>query len=781
MILKESLRENFATYAGMTITNRAIVDVRDALKPSARMCMYAQYIDKILPSKPYQKAMKSVASGMSHFYTHGDAALYSMLARMGKPWAMRYCLEDFQGSTGTIEESDNQAAPRYTEMRLDELSLNLFKNIEKECVEKWFDNYDSTEQYPSVLPSIGFYNIVNGSSGIATAIASSIPQFNLTEVNKALETLLLNPNATFDEIYCTPDFSTGAILLNESEVKDSLKDGWGKACKLRSVVEFDAKERALIVTQIPYGVYTETIRSQLLEIVESDDNHGIDRFLDLSGMTPLIKIYLNKSANPDKVLKFLYKNTSLEYYYGINMTMLDNGKVPKVFTWKEALQAHLDHERQIYINSFEFDLRKIKARIHIIEGLLKAYDAIDEVVKLIKAASDARSASAGLQKLLNIDEVQAKAILDLKLVKLSNLDISKLFKEKEDLEKEQNRITNILTHDELLKAEIVSGLRAVAQKYGDERRTKILNIATNDEVIEKRYVMIHLTNENNILVSETSSLFAQKRGGVGNKFKLDAGEYITSTITGSTDDTAIFFTNKGNFYGLPMSEVIVGEKMSLESVLSVKSFEHVCAMTCFNEKDKKDYIIFITKEGMIKKSELNEYHTNRKMGIRALTMGVDDEIRSIVFTNEEKIGILTKSGNLLICQTKDINAIGRMAKGVKGIKLSDGDEVVSARIVPKNTTEFISISSDGLSKRSSIDEFQTTGRNTKGGKLQKLKEENSYMVDFLPLKDEKEVIIVSNRAQIKVKLNEITLLGKGAQGVKSIKTNEKDYIVGLLK
>ena len=289
--------------------------------------------------------------------------------RAGQPFSMRYPLVEIEGSYGNLIESGNWSAPRYTSSRLSELSNSLFKDLEKEVIEEWRDNYDDTEQYPMVLPSKGFYNIVNGSFGIGVAAQTSIPEFNLKEVNEALIKILWNPSINDDEIICLPDFATGAFLLNEEEVKESLKNGQGKACKLRAKIEFDSNDRCLIVTEIPYMVYTNTICRQLETILESEDNPGIDRFNDLTGSTPLIKIYLTKKANIDKVLKYLYKNTSLQYHYGINMTMLEDGRYPKVFTWKQALVEHINHELTVYHRGFEFDLNKIKDRLHIVEGM----------------------------------------------------------------------------------------------------------------------------------------------------------------------------------------------------------------------------------------------------------------------------------------------------------------------------------------------------------------------------------------------------------------------------
>ena len=779
MNLTPIIKESFTQYSGAVLQSRALTDVRDCLKPSARQIFYCLYTDKFVHSKPFKKTLKGIGSAM-RMYIHGDSSCEGVIMRAGQPFAMRYPLIEVEGSFGNLMESGNWAAPRYTSARLSELANYLFADIDKDTIKEWRDNYDDTEQYPAVLSTKGFYNIVNGSMGIGIGMSSSIPQFNLREVNEALIKLLWNPDIDFEEIYCAPDFATGALLLNESAVKDSLKNGNGFACKLRSVVEFDSKERCFVVKEIPYSVYTNTICGELEKILEAEDNPGIDRFNDLTNSTPLIKIYLGRSANPDRVLKYLYKNTSLQYHYSINMTMLENGRYPKVFGWKAALQSHLDHEELVYRCGFEFDLTKIKARIHIIEGLLKAYDAIDEVVQTIKTSASSAAANEALRKLLGIDEVQAKAILDLKLSKLSKLDINKLCNEKNDLEKEKERIEAILSNITLLKKEIESGLREVAKKFGDERRTKIMNIASDeDEPVEVKALSVSLTNKNNLIVSETSSLYTQKRGGVGSKFKLESDEYVMTSTTCQNIDTVLFFTVQGNVYSYVAGALPVGEKTAIESLFMIEQAERTCAMTALSKNCNEKYIIFITKNGMLKKSELSEYNMKRgKSGIKALALDTNDEIASVLFTNEEKIGISTEEGNFLICETKDVRPIGRVAKGVKGIKLNDGDAVASAKKVSAAVKEIVSVSREGKIKRTSIDEFTTQGRATKGSKLQKLVDKD-YLADFLPITNEKEITIITTSSQIKLSISDIGLLSKNTCGAQSIKKKDKDNIICL--
>lgn len=460
--MKQVLEDAFRDYAGETILNRAIVDVRDFLKPSARIGVYAQYVKKISPPNPPQKSLKSVSAGIEVAYTHGDSSLYNLLARMGKTWSMRYPLEDFQGSTGTVEQADNHAAARYTNMRLSLLAMNLFEGLEKDSIAKWFENYDNTGMYPSVLPSKGFYNIVNGTMGIATGLSSSIPQFNLKEVNEALIKVLWDRNIGFEEIYCRPDFATGGVLLNEAEVRESLRVGTGKSCRLRSVMEYDEIDRAITIREIPYGVYTATIKKQLVEILEGEENPGIERFLDFSGEKPLLKIYLNKGVSPKNIFVHLCKKTSLEHHVGINMTMLDKGKTAKVFSWREALVAHIEHEEEVYRHEFSFDRQKAKDRLHIVEGFTRVFSVLDEVINTIRGAATKSAASEGLLK-MGFSELQSKAILAIRLSTLVNLEIQKYIKEEEELIEKIEHLTRLLDSEELLKKEIEKGLRQVAK------------------------------------------------------------------------------------------------------------------------------------------------------------------------------------------------------------------------------------------------------------------------------------------------------------------------------
>lgn len=778
--LKPIIEDSFIQYSGAVLQNRALIDVRDGLKPSARQIFYSMLLNKLTSDKPYKKTANAVGMAMADFYIHGDSSCEGVIMRAGQPFAMRYPLIDVKGNAGSLIESGNWAAMRYTESRLSKISNLLFTDINKDTIDEWRDSYDNTKQYPAVLPTKGYYNICNGSMGIGIGMACSVPQYNLKEMNRVLEYLLLNPNCNFNDIYIAPDFATGAVLLNEDEVKESMKNGKGFACKLRSVVDYDKKENCFVVTEIPYSVYTNTICGELENIINNEENPGIDRFNDLTGKTPLIKIYLTKKANPNKVLKYLYKNTSLQSYYSINFTMLDKGRFPKVFTWKEMLQAHIDHEKEIYRRGFEFDLRKIEERLHIIEALLKVIEDIDRVVHIIKTSESPMKARERLAAEYKLDEVQTKAILDMKLSRLAHLEVEKLKSEKLKLEKERNSIYNIINNEELFNNELIKGWREVANKFGDARRTQILNISKDDEEpTEKQELLINLSNQNNIYVTTTSTLYTQKRGGVGNKFKMSKGEYVIATASGTNLDTILLFSNNGNCFHLTASELPFEEVIPIESLIEIGTNEKIKQLVFLNKKKQKEHIIFFTKKGILKKSKLSEYNIKRRNGVKALNLDNDDEIVSILFVDDERVGMMTARGQFVVCETKDIRAIGRVARGVKGITLNKDDILVSAKAIPQNIKEYLSVSEKGYIKRTDAKDFSITGRATKGSKIHALKDSDDKLIDFVPLVTEREVIIVSSRSQIKINLNEVNLLSKGAQGTRSMKlTNSK--IIGIL-
>lgn len=782
--LLEAVEDSFSIYAAMTIQNRAIVDVRDCIKPSVRQCMYAQLIDKITYKHPFKKSNKSVAAALDHFYVHGDTSCYALLTRLAKDFCMRYPLEDFDGSYGTITSGTSEAASRYTEMRLGELGVNLFNNIDKDCIDVWYDNYDNTEQFPSVAPTLGYYNICNGAMGIATSLSTSIPQYNLKEVNEALIKLLYNPNVDFDEIYCPPDFCTGATILNGNEVKESHKVGHGRAAIIRSTVTYDEKENCLYCTEIPYGVYTETIVGQIAAAINDGHLIGIKNVLDLSTKKANIKIILEKNVNVQKLVKQLYKLTSLQDSYTINLVMLDNGTTPKVFGWKEALQAHLDHEAIVYTKIHEFEIKKIDARLNIIDGLLIAIANIDEVVSLIKSSQNKAEAKEKLISRFGFNELQVDSILKMTLSKLINLEITSLKDEKEKLISERENHTNILNNKQLLKDEIANGLREVIKKFGDNRRTVITNLDYKNseedaEPIEKKELLIYLTNLGNIYTQESTTLMKTKRGGKGSKIKMGTKEYVVKTIKDDNFSTICAFSNTGTMYSYPISELPVNDKINTKVLFELSGNETINTIVSFDKHNVNEYITFVTKNGFVKKTAFKEYRLRKGKSLKAINLD-NDEVVSVFVGNDTRLAILTEKGLTINIDISEITATGRTTKGVIGIKLNKNDSVIDAKMIDKDCKYIVTLSKSGLIKKADITDFPICSRATKGKRISDVIEDDD-IVGFLTLNEDSDIIITTKKKVIKFSTNELRVLSRAAVGVKAITIDDGDNAITLAK
>lgn len=781
--LTDTLESNFARYAGMVIQDRAIVDVRDGLKPAARQLAYAQYIDKLTYDKPFKKATKSVASGMSHFYVHGDASAYSTLIRMGKPFAMRYPLEDVQGSYGNQMENDNEAASRYVEMRLSELGTHLFDSIEKNTIdeEDWRENYDNTESYPAVLPSIGFYNLVQGSMGIGVALASSIPQFNLREINNSLVKLLWNPETPFEQIYCAPDFCTGATIINGEEIKESIKNGTGASIKIRAKIESDYQNNQLIVTELPYGVYTNTICKQLTQAIEENPDCGIIKFLDLTGVKPLIKITLDKNANFAKVKDFLYKNTALQSHFSVNMVMLKDGKVPQIFGLKEALLEYLAHSKKVLRNKITFDLNKAIARLEIVEGYLKALSIIDEVVALIKSQPNSAAACIALMNTFSFSERQAKAILDLKLNRLVNMEIAKIQQEKEKLEKEIERYNILLTNEEEFLQVMEDNLLDVSRKYGDDRRTIIDNVNEEAPVVEEKAIIAYISNRGAIIAKEVSELSTQRRGTIGAKIKFTSKmDYIWKTIVGKTTEQVLAFTNLGKSYSISLADIPLNEETYVNQLLTLKNNEYVTNILSYDNAKNYKYVIFATKNGTIKKTDMKEYLGGaRKSGLIALKVREDDELIStqLIENDNDRLFLATKNGNCLLLDQNDFSSTGRNTIGVKGINLSTNDELITMQIVSNDIEEIVSITAKGYGKRTPIKEFSLSNRATKGNLICRYKEDDDYLASVILLNKKSDTIIVNSKlSSLRLKVDTIPSQSRATIGVQMIKVTNNNLV-----
>lgn len=794
------IEDSFATYAGMTIQDRAIIDARDGLKPSHRQCMYSLLLHKYTYKKPFVKSQECVGAAMADFYVHGDGACYDLLTRLARSYNMRYPLMGFKGQYGDIKKG-KPSAPRYTDMRLGELGCQLYEEIDNDCIDIWFDNYSGTKQFPAVVPSLGFYNICNGTSGIATSLASSIPQFNLKEVNEAMIKLLWNPNIDFDEIYCAPDFCTGGTILNADAVKEILRYGGGKAVKgmkfngkklgssvrMRATATYDEKENAIYFTDIPYGVYTNTITKQIVEGINNGSILGIahDGIKDLSSNVSNIKILLEKGVNINNFIKTLYKLTDLDSNYSINMIMLDNGTYPKLFSWKEALQAHLNHEIEVRTKIHKHYITKIDERINVIDGLLIAIANIDEVVAIIRSSNDKKEAKSKLIKRFNFNESQADAILKMTLSRLINLEIQSFKDEKDKLIKERENHISILNNKELLYKEIENDLRAIANKFGDDRRTVLTNFdfsgeEENAEPIEKKELLIYYTNFGNLYPIESSSLVKTRRGGRGSKIKLATDEIITDVLRDDNCSALLIFTNKGKMHHLNVSELTINSKININQLCAFEPNEKPTTLTTIKRRDEIKYFTFITKNGIIKKTKAQEYDTRRKKAIKAINLKENDEVIKVLLMSEEPVGILTYNGNFVIINTDDINPLGRAAAGIKAIKLSDNDYVIAANVIKTNHKTLITLSEKGLIKKTDINEFPLCSRATKGKKISGVRD-NDRIIKFLTIEQDCDIIIIVKGRSIKFSTSELQTISRSATGVKAITLKDNDIAIDLIQ
>lgn len=678
--LDDVIDNSFGQYAGAVIQSRALVDVRDCVKPSTRQVLYCMFTDKFTHDKPFKKTLKAIGSCM-RLYIHGDASCEGIVMRSGQPFSMRYPLVEVEGSYGTLTETGNWAAPRYTASRLSQLSDYLLKETDKYTVDEWVDNYDDTEEYPRILSSLGFYNIVNGTSGIASGLASSVPQFNLKEVNAAMVYMLEHKNAAFDDILCYPDFATGGTILNKDEVRESLKIGKGKGCIVRAKLEYDKKDNCIIVRELPYSVYTNTICNEIEKITNDEEtNPGIVNLNDLTGENVCIKIYLSRSANPKEVATYLFDNTSLQKTYGINMTMLENGRYPKVFGWQEALTAHLKHEKQIYINMYKHQLNVLNYKLKITNGIIAAINKIDETVETIKNSSSTKEANEKLQFFLGIDEDQAKAILEIKLVRLAKLEVNKLLKDKENLESEIERISSILNSNKLLKQEMIKRFNEVSEKFGDERRTKVVQ----KEITKTKKARSSAPKENrNFVIAFNPLGYLQKVSP--SKYKSDG----SLAFTVSEDRKVALFSNKGRFFRIALSDIKeCGSKdkgTAIGAIINLDNDEKI--ITIHNDVFvDKPYMFFVTEDGKVKKCEGKQFAGGTRNVKGSVAFKTDSKIVSIQETNGCVV-TLTSTKRQISFMADSVRASSIRSGGMCGIKLDDDDRIVSMTITePQNFT-----------------------------------------------------------------------------------------------
>jgi len=670
---QQTVETAFLKYGASVAQERALPDVRDFLKIGLRQGLYAQYTNKLTHKDKFQKAQKSVAAAMTQSYVHGDVAMYDTLIRVARPWSTHYPLEDVQGSYGNPSSPDSHAAARYVEMRASELSDFLFDGLKKNAINEWYWNYDDSEQIPSVFPSIGYWNIVNGCSGIAVAMATSVPQFNIKEVNEALIKLIKNPSTPFEDIYCAPDFATGGTITNGNEVKESLRVGKGKSIRLRATLKYNPAENMIQATELPYSVFTNTIIDQLAELTQNDPDYGIDKVIDHTKKTADIRIYLSKGTNPTKMMSKLYHDTSLENWFSVNMVLLDQGRFPKVFGWRDACNAYIEHIRQCKRNIIQFELDKALARENIIEGLLLAIANIDDIVAIIKGSDNPANAAKALIAKYGFNKEQVDAILAMKLSSLCKLDGVKL---NDELAEKRMFIADcryLLSEPTALDEKLIEVLEAVAKRFGDNRRTQITNILGEEEEPEE----IEEKDIATIYNGKTIKLVEKEKAA-----KITKQEIIYTTNLGFL--TCI--TDAGKMYNASLSKLKLDREYKLNEVFETGG-EHPRLLIDTLSFNAYKTLTCVTHNGFIKKSSVAEYTARSKKGVTVIKLEEGDSLVATILSSDDddKVVVISNNDYYNCYPLSELACTGRATKGVKAIKLGEKEYIKEAKWVGDNT------------------------------------------------------------------------------------------------
>ena len=790
--IEKEMRTAYIDYAMSVIVSRALPDVRDGLKPVHRRILYAMYEDGITSDKPYRKSANTVGSVLGRYHPHGDSSVYDAMVRMAQDFSMRYMLIDGHGNFGSVD-GDGAAAMRYTEARMSKIASYMLTDIEKNTVD-FMPNYDDRLQEPTVLPARVPLLLVNGSSGIAVGMATNIPPHNLTEVINGIIKIIDEDNVTDEDlmkIIKGPDFPTEGLILGREGIKQAYTTGRGKIT-LRAetnIEEMSGNRQRIIVSSLPYQVNKANLIKTISDLSKEKKIEGISECRDESDRKDKVRVVieLKRDVNAQVVLNQLFKHTQMQTTFGIIMLALVNGE-PKILTLRQAIDCYIDHRKEVITRRTKFDLDKALARAHILEGLKIALDYIDEVIQIIRSSYD--DAKERLMERFGLSDVQAQAILDMRLKTLSGLQREKIEEEYKQLMELIDHLRAILGSEKLLFDVMKEELIEVRDKFGDERKTKIVASEAEideEDLIKEEQCVVALTHFGYIKRMPIDTYKSQRRGGKGiTGMATRENDFVKEIFTTSTHDMILFFTNKGKLYKLKGYEIPeagrTAKGTAIVNLLSLDPGEKVSAVIPIQNFADGKYLLMATKNGLIKKTPLKEYDTTRRTGLQGITLKDEDELIAVRLTDgEDNVVLVTRNGLCITFDEKEVRPIGRVAQGVIGIRLDDDDEVIGMEsVINGGKATLLAITENGFGKRTELDEYRVQKRGGRGVITYKITPKTGKLVGVRVSTEEDDVMLVTDTGTIiRLKVAEVSILGRSTQGVTLMRTSDGGKVVGI--
>ncbi|MBN8574513.1 MAG: DNA gyrase subunit A [Candidatus Kapabacteria bacterium] len=791
VMMEQEMRDSYLDYSMSVIVSRALPDVRDGLKPVHRRILYAMSELGLLPNRPYKKSARLVGEVLGKFHPHGDSSVYDAMVRLAQEWSMRYTLVDGQGNYGSID-GDPPAAMRYTETRLAHIAMEALRDIDKDTVD-FRPNFDESLEEPTVLPTVLPMLLVNGSGGIAVGMATNIPPHNLKEVIDGLLALINNPDLTVLELmkYVTaPDFPTGGIIYGYEGVKDAYETGRGRVLvRAKAVIEQTKTKEQIIVSELPYQVQKAGLIEKIATLVRHKTLEGISDIRDESDRDGLrIVIELKRDAEPEVVLNNLYKQTQMQTTFGVIMLALVNGR-PRVLTLKQMMEEFIKHRNTVIVRRCQYELNAAEKRAHILEGFIIALDNIDEVIKTIKESKDTPTASSRLQSKFKLSEIQAKAILEMRLQRLTGLERDKIMNEYREIIKLIEQLKAILASKELQMNIIAEELTNLKNKYGDVRRTEIIYDArdfTLEDMIANEDMIVTISHKGFIKRTAVSNYRRQHKGGRGlNGAGTYEDDYVEQVFMASTHHYLLFFTDKGRAFKLRVYDIPEGSRnakgRALANIIEKEQTEKVTAFLVIKEFTDDKYIFMCTEQGTVKKTNLSEFENVRVNGKIALTLDEKDRLIAVRLTDGD-CNILIGSKKGLACRFNetDVRSMGRTAAGVRGIMLDKKDRVVSMVATKRIDSQVVVVGINGYGKRTSVDDFRLTRRGAKGVISMNITPKTGDVVSILEVNDTDDLVVMTvGGVLIRQPVKDIRVIGRNTQGVRLIRLDDKDSIADI--